>query len=68
MEPSWRKPVGVLAMLAYIALYAASAVWIVSLMGDLPTVLKVPLYLILGIAWLIPLRPLLQWMNTGAWR
>jgi len=67
MEPSWRKPVGVLALLVYLLLYAV----LVSSFGDtlsaLPQALMVIAYMLLGTAWVLPLRPLFLWMNTGRW-
>lgn len=67
MKPSWRKPAGIIGLLVYLTLYAL----IVSSFGDvlarLPTLLTVLGYLVLGLAWVIPLRPLFIWMNTGRW-
>ena len=36
-------------------------------LARLPTPLMVLAYLLLGIAWVLPLRPLFIWMNTGRW-
>jgi hypothetical protein len=67
-EPSWRKPVGMLGMIAYIAVYAL----IISVLSDqiigVPTYVQVAFYLVAGIAWVAPLKPLFLWMNTGRWR
>ena len=63
MEPSPRKPIGVLAivlgLVVYGGLVAACAPWI----GLQPQLAQALIYLILGVAWLLPLRPLLVWMN-----
>ncbi|WP_310497107.1 DUF2842 domain-containing protein [Sandarakinorhabdus sp.] len=67
-EPSWRKPVGMLLMLLYIAVYAMIVGLASGWLTALPTPLMVAAYLVLGVAWLAPLRPLLVWMNTGRWR
>jgi uncharacterized protein DUF2842 len=64
-QPSWRKPVGIFAILALIAGWA---VLIVSLSGEVgrwPILLQAIFYLIAGIAWILPLKPLLRWMETG---
>lgn len=66
-EPSWRKPAGIFLLIAYLAVYALLAAWLAGQLGELPTILLVPLYLGLGLAWVLPLRPLLLWMNTGHW-
>jgi hypothetical protein len=34
----------------------------------LPFVVQMALYATLGIVWILPLRPLLIWMETGKWR
>jgi len=67
-EPSWRKPVGMLGLIAYIAIYAL----IVSVLADqfigLPRWLATLAYGVAGIAWVAPLKPLFLWMNTGRWK
>lgn len=67
MEPSWRKPAGVLLMLAWIVLYAGAVAQGAPWLSALPTPIQATAYLLLGVAWLLPLRPLLIWMNTGSW-
>lgn len=66
-EPSWRKPVGILGLLLYLALYALAVSLFADALSALPTPLLVLAYLIAGLAWLLPLRPLFLWMNTGRW-
>lgn len=36
--------------------------------GRLPVLAQLPLYVVLGIVWIAPLKPLLRWMETGRWR
>lgn len=67
-EPSWRKPVGMFAMILYIAVYALLVAFVVDLVGGLPRWLELAVYAAAGLAWILPLRPLLLWMNTGRWR
>lgn len=68
VEPSWRKPAGALGILAWIF------VWIILIatgsryIGALPILLQLPIYLVAGIVWILPLKPVLQWMETGRWR
>ncbi len=66
MQPSWRKPTGVFLMLAWLAVYAGGVAQLAGAIGALPAWLQAVLYLVLGLAWLLPLKPLLVWMNTGA--
>lgn len=67
-KPSWRKPAGILALLLYLVVYAGLATRLADMLGSLPTVLMALGYMLLGIAWVPPLRPLFLWMNTGRWR
>jgi hypothetical protein len=67
-EPSWRKPAGIFAILALIAL---SAALIVSLSGEVgrgPVLAQAIFYLVAGIVWILPLKPLIRWMETGRFR
>jgi hypothetical protein len=36
--------------------------------GSLPILVQLVIYLVLGIVWITPLKPLLRWMETGNWR
>lgn len=67
-QPSWRKPFGVLAIVALIALWAfliaSAAPW----MAGWPVAVQLLVYLFAGIIWILPLRPFLRWMETGRWR
>jgi len=67
MEPSWRKPAGVIGLLFYLAIYAGIVASFGGALARLPTLLMVLAYMALGTAWVLPLRPLFIWMNTGHW-
>jgi hypothetical protein len=64
-EPSWRKPAGIFAILALIAVWAALVVSLSETVGRWPVLLQAIFYLVAGIAWVLPLKPLLRWMETG---
>jgi hypothetical protein len=66
-EPSWRKPVGILGLIAYLIVYALLVSAFADAIGGLPNLLAALVYLVAGIAWVLPLRPLFLWMNTGHW-
>lgn len=67
-KPTWRKPAGVLLIVALICVWAVivGSQW--DRIGVLPIWLQSIFYLIAGIAWLLPLRPLMIWMETGKFR
>jgi len=67
-EPNWRRPAGVFGILAWITLWV---VLVASLSGSVsgwPVLVQALFYLIAGIAWIVPLKPLLQWIETGRFR
>lgn len=66
-SPTWRKPVGILALLAALAIYGGVVMSLGDRIGALPVLAQVPLYLVLGTVWLLPLRRFLIWMETGRW-
>jgi hypothetical protein len=51
-----------------LALYAILAVTVVGAVGTLPVWVQTIIYLVLGIAWLLPLKNFMIWMETGRWR
>ena len=67
-EPTLRIPLGVLALLAALVLYALGVAWASQWIGLLPVWVQTIIYLVLGLAWLLPLRRFLIWMETGRWR
>ncbi|MBB3693134.1 DUF2842 domain-containing protein [Sphingomonas sp. BK580] len=68
MTPSWRKPVGMLAILLLIALWCVAIASLSGVIGRWPALAQLGFYLVTGIVWITPLKPLLRWMETGRWR
>lgn len=68
-EPTWRIPVGVLLLVVALGAYSLLiADWIAPLLSDWPGLAQAPVYLLLGVVWLLPLRRFLIWMETGRLR
>lgn len=67
-EPSWRKPAGVFLIIAWLIVYAGLVSSFAGQLSGLPLALQVVAYLLLGLAWVLPLKPLFHWMGTGRWR
>jgi hypothetical protein len=67
-QPSWRKPAGIFAILALITVWAVLVVSLSGAVSKWPILVQAIFYLIAGIAWILPLKPLLRWMETGRFR
>lgn len=67
-KPSWRKPAGMFMILGLITLWAFVIGSFSRQIGSLPGWMQIPVYLVSGIIWIMPLKPLLLWMETGRWR
>lgn len=66
--PTWRKPAGALAIVALIALWCVLVGSLSTVIGGWPWPVQLLFYVVTGIVWITPLRPLLLWMETGRWR
>ncbi len=67
-RPTWRIAAGVLALLVILLAYAFGVAWLSSPIGRLPVLVQLPIYVVLGTVWLLPLRRFLIWMETGRFR
>ena len=66
-KPTLRIPLGILALLAVLAVYVGAVVWASQWIERLPALAQALVYLVLGTIWLLPLRRVLIWMETGRW-
>jgi predicted membrane channel-forming protein YqfA (hemolysin III family) len=62
---SFRKLAGIALILLLIVFWAAFVASLARLVGRWPILLQAPFYLVMGIVWIIPLKPLIRWMETG---
>lgn len=67
-EPSWRKPAGIFLILLIISVWALLVLLASPLIERLPFLLQAVIYVTAGIVWILPLKPLLAWMETGKFR
>lgn len=67
MGPRLRKLLGGIAMLAFLIVYVIAAISLADLLPDWGW-LKLLFFVAAGIAWGVPLIPLLTWMDRGRWR
>ena len=68
MEPTWRKPVGMLGILVFILVWLIAVASLSRWIGALPAIVQLLIYGVAGVMWIAPLKPALRWMETGRWR
>jgi hypothetical protein len=67
-QPTWRKPAGMLAILLIILVWSGIIVSASDFIGTLNIAIQSIIYLVAGIVWIAPMRPLMIWMETGSFR
>jgi hypothetical protein len=67
-SPSGRKLAGIGLILLLIVLWAAFVASLAPIASRWPILLQAPFYLVMGVAWITPLRPLIRWIESGRWR
>ena len=68
MNPTWRKPAGIFLILLLILVWCVIVATVADGIATWPWPLKALFYTVAGIVWILPLRPLLRWMELGKWR
>jgi len=64
MNASSRKALGCFVLLAYLGVYAVAAATLGAVLQPmLPFWAELLFYIVAGVAWVIPLKPLFAWMN-----
>ncbi len=66
-QPSTRKLAGIAAILLLIVVWAAFVASLAPFVGRWPVLVQAPYYLVMGLAWIAPLKPLIRWIETGRW-
>jgi hypothetical protein len=67
-EPSMRKLAGIALIVLLIVLWAGFVASLAPIVGRWPIMVQAPYYLFMGIAWIIPLKPLVRWIESGSFR
>ena len=68
LKPKWRNGVGMMLILLLIAAWCVLVATLAPWAARLPFLVEMLFYVAAGIAWIFPVRPLLSWMETGAFR
>lgn len=54
-------------IIGLIVLWTAAILLFAPYIGRLPVLVQALFYLVTGIIWIAPLKPLLRWSETGSW-
>lgn len=65
MSMRWKKLLGIFLLIGLIAIYALLVMRVaVAVLPDAGPILEFVFYAVAGLAWVIPVRYLIVWMNT----
>ncbi|GAA4019965.1 hypothetical protein GCM10022280_20150 [Sphingomonas swuensis] len=67
-QPRPRPTAAVFMILGIIAIWAGLVVSISDVVARWPALVQLLFYIVAGIIWILPLRPILRWSETGRWR
>ena len=67
-QPSFRRLAGIVVILLLILCWTAFVATLAHIVASWSVLIQALFYLIMGIAWIIPLKPLVRWMQTGKLR
>ena len=67
-EPSYRKLVGTAAILLLIVVLMTFVAALAQVVWNWPVLVQAAFYLFMGIVWILPLKPLVRWIETGSFR
>ena len=68
LQPSSRKLAGIGLIILLIVLWAGFVASLAQTVGKWPILVQAIFYLTMGIAWAIPLKPLVRWIQTGSFK
>ena len=64
-QPSARKAAGIALILLLILAWAVLVASLAPVVGRWPVLVQAAFYLFMGIAWILPLKPLIRWSQSG---
>ena len=65
MKPAQRRLIASLVLVAFLTLWIWGAATVGSHLTNAPKWLSLIYFIVAGIGWALPLRPLFKWMNAG---
>jgi hypothetical protein len=67
-QPSGRRLAAIALILLLILIWAVLVATLAPWVGRLPILVQALFYLVMGIGWIAPLKPLIRWSQTGSFR
>ncbi|WP_300974079.1 DUF2842 domain-containing protein [Sphingomonas sp. LHG3406-1] len=67
-EPRPRPTAAVFMILGIIIVWAALIASVSDTVTRWPALVQLIFYIVAGIVWILPLKPILRWSETGRWR
>jgi predicted membrane channel-forming protein YqfA (hemolysin III family) len=68
LEPRPRPTIGIFLILSVIAVWALLVASLADVVARWPGLLQLLFYIITGFIWVLPLKPIMRWSETGRWR
>lgn len=65
---TYRTLAGIALIVLLIVVWAAFVASLARIVGAWPILVQAPFYLVMGLAWIIPLKPVVRWIQTGSFR
>lgn len=66
--PRPRPAIAIFMILGVIAVWAALVASVSDTVTRWPALVQLIFYIIAGVVWILPLKPILRWGETGRWR
>lgn len=67
-QPRSRPTAGAFMIIGIIIVWAILIASLSDIVSRWPALVQLPFYIVAGVVWILPLRPILRWSETGRWR
>lgn len=67
IEPGSRRLVATIGIITIICIWAVFVASFAPLVERWPVLVQALFYLVMGIGWIFPVKPLIRWSQTGKW-
>lgn len=68
MNSRWRIVAGAFLIIAIIIVWSVLVTSLAGYVSRWPAAVQALFYLAAGLVWVLPLKPILRWSETGRWR